>query len=80
MFKVSLLDIKSASVLFEDFVQCVILPGEEGELSVFDFHQAMLVKLKKGTITIDREHVLIRKGIAKMLNNELTILAETRHA
>lgn len=80
MFKVSILDIKTASLLFQDMVKCVILPGEEGELSVMDFHHLMIAKLKKGTVKADRYHMSIEKGIAKAEDNELVILAERQDA
>lgn len=80
MFKVSILDIKTASLLFQDLVRCVILPGEEGELSVLDFHQHMIAKLKKGTVKVDKYHMFIEKGIAKAEDNELVILAERQDA
>lgn len=77
MFKVSILDIKTAAPIFQELVKCVILPTEEGELSVLDFHQSIISKLKKGVIRADREHISVKKGIAKMQDNELVVLVET---
>jgi F0F1-type ATP synthase epsilon subunit len=77
MFKVSILDIRTASPVFQELAKCVILPTEEGELSVLDFHQSIISKLKKGVIKADREHIPIKNGIAKMQDNELVVLVET---
>jgi F0F1-type ATP synthase epsilon subunit len=77
MFKVSILDIKTALPVFQELVKCVILPAEEGELSVLDFHQSIISKLKKGVIRADKEHIPVKKGIAKMQDNELVVLIET---
>jgi F0F1-type ATP synthase epsilon subunit len=77
MFKISILDIKTASSIFQGLVKYAVLPGEAGELSVLDFHQPIIVKLKKGMIKTDAEHISIKKGIAKMQDNELVVLTET---
>ncbi len=80
MFKALVLDIETASPVFQELVDCAILPGAEGEVSILDFHQSMLVKLKKGVIKIDRKSIPIKEGIAKAANNQLVILAETQAA
>jgi len=80
MFNVSILDIKTALPIFQELVKCVILPGDEGELSILDFHQPIIARLKKGIIKVDRERISIQKGIANMQDNELVILVETTNA
>jgi len=70
----------------------VILPGKDGEFSVWDFHQDFLYSLGKGFIKImeilpsteriKRSNVFERKikilhGLAKMKKNELVILIES---
>lgn len=77
MFRVALLDIKTALVVFEELVNCVVLPGQAGELSIMSFHQTIVLRLKKGNIKIDRESISIKEGIAKMEDNKLVILADT---
>ncbi len=62
----------------------VVLPGEDGEFSVRDFHQPFLFKLRKGKIKIkenesDEEHRIFsfKDGLARFKGNELLILCET---
>ena len=77
MFKVSVLDIKTAEPVFREMASSVILPGEEGEFSILDFHQPLISCLKDGMIKIDEKSPIhIKKGIARMEGNELSILAE----
>lgn len=79
MFQVSILDIKKAVLIFEKLVSGIILPGEEGELSILDFHQPIISRLKKGVIKIDAEEpefIKIKEGIAGMNGRELVVLVE----
>jgi len=79
MFKVAILDIKTASSIFQELVSMVILPGEEGEFSILDFHQPIISCLKDGVIKIDKHpSIAIKGGIAKMGNNELVVLVEKK--
>ncbi len=79
MFKVSVLDIKTASSIFQELVSQVVLPGEEGELSIMDFHQPIISCLKDGMIRIDNTPpIVIKSGIASMQDNELVILVEKK--
>ncbi len=77
MFKASILDIKTTLPIFQELVSSVVLPGEDGELSILDFHQVIIVCLKKGVIKINEKFLIkINRGIAKMQKNQLTILVE----
>jgi F0F1-type ATP synthase epsilon subunit len=76
MFKVSVLDIKNASPIFKNSVSEVVLPGEDGEMAVLDFHQSFISTLDRGTIKIDGSSIRIKGGIAGMKENELVILIE----
>ena len=62
----------------------VILPGLDGEFSVWDFHMPFLHGLDNGCLRIfsqtDKESnpgfkLVIKGGIAKMIGNNLTVLA-----
>jgi F0F1-type ATP synthase epsilon subunit len=81
-------------VIYRGNVSEVILPGEDGEFSVWDYHQPCLYRLRKGNVRIRGEwaeeskafkaaskanemRISIKRGIAKMLHNELVVLAET---
>ncbi len=71
--------------LFEGEAVEVILPGEDGEFSVLDHHQSCLYSLRTGQIRIlfksapheDDKIFTIRAGMAKIVNNMLTVMAET---
>jgi F0F1-type ATP synthase epsilon subunit len=71
----SVYDIKTTSSIFKKTAYKVVLPGVDGQLSVWDFHQAMVVSLKKGKISIDeKEYIFIEEGVAKMQSNELVLM------
>lgn len=77
MFRVSVLDIKKAALIFREMVSQVVLPGEEGVFSVLDFHQPLVSCLKEGEVKIDQQQSIpIKRGLAKMERNELLILVE----
>jgi len=77
MFKVIITDITKAENLYEDSVSEVVLPGEEGELTILDFHQSIVSCLKEGSIIVDDKELLsIKQGIAKMYDSQLAILVE----
>ncbi len=77
MFKVTVYSAMEESVLYRDESSCVILPSEEGEISVMDFHRPIVSTLNKGTIRIDRKKQFkIRGGIAAMNGAELKIIIE----
>jgi F0F1-type ATP synthase epsilon subunit len=73
------LDIRTASIVFQELVSTVVLPGEEGELTILDFHQPIICCLKEGAVKIDNNPPMaVRSGVASMQNNELIILAERK--
>ncbi|MEA3560868.1 MAG: hypothetical protein U9R31_03760 [Candidatus Omnitrophota bacterium] len=77
MFKVFVVDIRSALVILTEMADSVILPREEEEISILDFHQSMVSCLKNGKIRIDKKPPLsIKRGIARMEKNELFILVD----
>lgn len=76
MLKFSLLDIKKTIPIFEDLVECVVLPGEDGQLSVMTFHQPMVLKLKKGIVKAGKKRIAIKEGLAKAEDDKLVVLAE----
>ena len=81
-------------MVFEGNVEEAILPGEDGELCVLDFHQPFLYRLRRGTIQLKRTgarpgvrvmagveaevQIAIIDGVARMAANELVIVIETR--
>jgi len=61
--------------LFDGSARQVVLPGEEGEVSVLDFHAPMLCALGEGAVQIDESVFPVRRGIATVNRNMVTILA-----
>ena len=77
MFKAVILDICQISFVFNGLVSMIVLPGQEGQLSIVDFHQPIVSYLTGGTIEIDKtEFISIKRGIARMEKNGLTVLVE----
>lgn len=60
----------------------VILPGEDGEVCVLDFHQPFLYRLRRGAVQISERdpaaasRFWIQRGIARMTGNQLVLLVE----
>jgi len=65
---------RGATAVFEGVANQVVLPGAEGELSVFDFHAPMLCALEAGDVQIDEARFTVRGGIARVFKNTVTIL------
>jgi F0F1-type ATP synthase epsilon subunit len=64
-------------IIWEGNVKEVMLPTEEGEVCVLDFHQSFLMRLKKGVIHLPDRRTAIKDGIAFMKSNSLKIFVET---
>ena len=76
MFSVSILDIKTALPILQDTISQAVLPGEDGQLCIMDFHQPIVSCLKKGLLRIDDKSIAINNGIARMYADKLVILVE----
>jgi F0F1-type ATP synthase epsilon subunit len=69
--------------LLEEEAREVRLPGEDGEISIMDFHQPFVYRLRKGFILVSplqkgseaEKRVPIKDGVARMSGNVLTVLA-----
>lgn len=65
-------------VIFEGQAKSVILPGEEGVFEVLPFHKRLLSRLISGKIFIDEQSFPVKRGIAKVEQNKLTIIMEEK--
>ena len=78
--KISILS--SQEKLLEDEAKEVILPGEDGEFSVWDFHELCLYRLRAGKITVklrkekEKKVFPIKRGLAKVEFDRLVVLVE----
>ncbi|MFC1658231.1 hypothetical protein ACFL1D_02470 [Candidatus Omnitrophota bacterium] len=67
-------------VFFDGFVKEVVLPGEDGEFSVWDFHQTLLSRLREGEVTLGFgknmpvKKLKISPGVVKFERSELVIM------
>ena len=61
--------------LFDGSARQVVLPGEDGEVSVLDFHAPMLCALGEGAVHIDEARFPVHRGVARVERNVVTILA-----
>ena len=72
--------ISPEKLLFEEQVEQVDLPGEEGDLGVLSGHAAIVTALRPGIVTAStgavRETFVVLGGVAEFSNESLTILAE----
>jgi len=75
MFKVTLLTPKKE--LYVGLALKVILPTQEGEITVLDFHQPILSRLAAGVVSVDDRWLFrIKDGIAQMSGLELLGIVE----
>ncbi len=65
-------------VLFEGEAASVILPGEAGVFEILPYHKRLLSRLLEGTIIIDGKPLQIRRGVAKVGQNRVTVIVEDK--
>jgi F0F1-type ATP synthase epsilon subunit len=63
-------------VVFEGKAKRVMMPGEQGVFEALPFHKRFLSRLVSGTLIIDEKSLHIRRGIAKIDQNKVTIIVE----
>lgn len=63
-------------VIYEGEAKSLILPGEEGVFEVLPFHKRILSRLISGTLFLDQKSIAIKRGIAKVNQNKVTIIIE----
>jgi len=73
--RVSVLEPKGT--IWEGNAKEIILPTEDGEVCILDFHQSFLMRLKKGIIRLPDRRTAIKDGVAFMRSNALKIFVET---
>jgi F-type H+-transporting ATPase subunit epsilon len=65
-------------ILYEGEASSVILPGERGVLEVLPFHKRLLTRLLEGRIFVDGKPLEIRRGVAKVGENHVTVIVEDK--
>lgn len=64
-------------VIFEGKVESISLPGEKGIFEVLPFHKNFLSRLLAGSITVGERIFVIKRGIAKVKNDVVTIISDS---
>lgn len=65
-------------VIFQGKAKSVILPGEEGVFEVLPFHKRILSRLISGRLFVDEQNFLVKRGIAKVNQNKVTVIIEEK--
>lgn len=65
-------------VLFEGEAHSIVLPGEKGVFEVLPFHKRVLSRLLEGRIFVDGKILEIRRGVAKVGANRVTVIVEDK--
>ena len=60
--------------VFQGNARQVVLPGEDGEVSVLGYHAPMLCVLGEGRVQIDELDVPVQGGLACVTHNAVTIV------
>ena len=68
--------LNSQDVLFEGMARSVIVPGEQGTFEVLPFHKRLLSRLVMGDVQIDESVFSIHRGVIKVNQNKVSIIAE----
>jgi F-type H+-transporting ATPase subunit epsilon len=73
--------VSPAAVVFEGEAQSVILPAWDGQTGILPGHAPLVTLLGGGTLEVDlsdsgRRTFFINRGVAKVENNEVTVLSE----
>ena len=63
-------------VIFQGNAKSVILPGEQGVFEIAAFHKPILSRLISGTMFVDEQHFSVKRGIAKVFKNQVTVIIE----
>lgn len=67
--------------VFEGEVKSVLVPGTDGQFQMLENHAAIISTLVNGKVKVKtkagEEHFDVHGGVVEMVNNKVTILAES---
>ena len=73
--------VTAESELFSEEVDALVAPGIDGQLGILPSHAPLMTQLQPGQMTIrsgnDETVLAVTVGLMKVLNNRVTILADT---
>lgn len=70
--------ISPEKIIFEGKAESVILPGDQGTFEVQTYHKPLLSRLLGGLVVVDGVAFPIRRGLAKVRDNKVTIVSEAQ--
>jgi len=76
MFLLDVSVLSPRGVIFEGKAGKVILPGEQGVFEIMSFHKHILSLLVGGNLTVDEKDIPVKRGIAKIELNKVTVIIE----
>ncbi len=62
--------------LFEGEAESVVLPGDNGDFEILPFHKPIISLLRGGTIIVGSRQLKIRRGIARVIRDQVVALVE----
>ena len=63
-------------LIYQGRADRVVLPGEKGVFEVLPHHKRLLSRLLPGFLIVDTQAIQIKRGVAKVGLNQITILVE----
>ena len=63
-------------MIFEGKARSLMVPGERGTFSVMPYHKRLLSRLVRGTLSLDGSEFKIKRGVAKVGLNDVTVIVE----
>ncbi len=74
LLKVKVLSLHEA--IFDGQAKSVIFPGEQGVFEVLPFHKRLISRLIAGQLFVDDQAFAIKRGVAQVNQNEVTVVVE----
>ena len=75
MFHVTILNPKH--VVYEGDAESVLVPGDQGEFEILDYHMPIVSLLKPGKVKIDWKKIIrIKNGMVKFNRGDCVMLVE----
>ena len=76
MFLLDVSILSPRGVIFEGKAGSVMLPGEQGVFESMPFHKHILSLLVGGNLALDDKDIPVKRGIAKIELNKVTVIVE----
>ena len=73
---IEVLVVTPQAILFRGKANAVTLPGEQGVFEVFSNHKSLLSLLVRGGVFVDQKEIPIRRGIVKVVHNNVFAIVE----